>query len=101
MIRRAIALSTLALLPAACGGTTDVEVRGVVVDVRGTLTEIESFEVRSDRGETYLFVPSNDAVFGDEAPLSHIRDHLRSGEPVVVTYSERDGELVADRVDDG
>lgn len=73
---------------------------GLVVDVQGDLTSVQSFSLRTGQGDVVRFVPAEDADF-DGGPLSHIRDHLRSLEPVVVTYEDREGTLVAIAVADG
>ncbi len=73
--------------------------RGVVTSVDGTLTEIESFDVLAD-GSVYTLVPAPDGDFA--FPLPHLRDHLRTGEPVVVEVSRTaDGAYVASALGDG
>ncbi len=91
------ALLALGLVAAACG-TDSGTVRGVVIDVSGNLDSITQFTVLVE-GEPIVFFPS---PTGDYAfPLSHLRDHLRSGEPVEVGYEVVDGRPVATFLDDG
>lgn len=88
----AAAAIALAFLPADSGQLT-----GIVIGVDGDLTDVRTFEVLSD-GDRFVFEPSPD---GDYAfPLSHLRDHLRSGEPVAVEYEDVEGVLTAMRIND-
>ena len=88
----AAAALVLALLPSESGQLT-----GIVIAVDGDLTTVGTFEVLSD-GDRFVFEPSPDGDFA--FPLSHLRDHLRSGEPVAVEYERVDGVLLAMRVSD-
>ena len=92
-----VALGLIATVSAACssdGGT----VRGIVVSVDGDLADVTSFEVRAD-GETLRFHPAPDGDF--DFLLTHLRDHLRTGEPVIVGYEDRGSGLVATSLSDG
>jgi hypothetical protein len=83
-----------------CGGGDPV-VTGVVVGVDGDLTAVNSFEVRSSDGDLLVFVPAPGIRFHDSAPLSHLTDHLVSGEVIEIEYETlNDGTLVATRVGD-
>ena len=82
----------LALLPSDSGQLT-----GIVTTVDGDLTTVRSFEVLSG-GERFVFEPAPDGDFA--FPLSHLRDHLRTGEPVAVEYERIDGVLMATLVTD-
>lgn len=95
-MKLAIALLVVA---AACSSTGRV-VEGRLIEVQGDLSAIESFVVLTSDGESFEFVADAAATFHD-GPLSHIRDHLISGEPIVVSYTERDGQRVATGVEDG
>ena len=86
----AAAALVLALLPADSG-----QLVGIVISVDGDLTTVRSFEVLSD-GDRLVFEPSPDGDFA--FPLGHLRDHLRTGEPIAVEYERVDGALVAMRV---
>lgn len=89
----------LVLLGGACGaaGEEENQATGIVVDVRGDLQEVDSFTVLVE-GERVDFqvAPDGDFAF----PLVHLRDHLRSGEPVVVRWEEDGARRVATFVDD-
>lgn len=97
-MRSAIAVATLTLV-VACAGSEAVTVEGVVVGVDGDLTTVRSFELLTTNGETITLVP---APFGDfEFPLPHLSAHMRSLEPVRVTYStSEDGMHLADGIAD-
>ncbi|MFQ5947782.1 MAG: hypothetical protein ACE5KX_02840, partial [Acidimicrobiia bacterium] len=85
---------------AACGDGAG-RVQGTVVEVEGDLTSVSSFRVRTTDGEELTFVLGPDLGFEGGAPLVHLRDHLRSGTGVVVTYAEEpDGDLVVTRLED-
>lgn len=88
-------LVLLCLVSCSQGGDT---VRGIVISVEGDLSQITSFEVRAD-GETLSFEPAPNGDF--DFPLAHLRDHLRTGDPVVVGYEVSDGRNLATSVADG
>lgn len=83
MRRLAGAALALSLAAGACGGGEAPEtVRGVVLEVEGGLTSVESFVLRTDRGEVLELVPAPDGDF--RFPLPHLHDHRRTLEPVLV-----------------
>lgn len=83
-----LALLAAALLP-ACGGDGD-EVTAVVVEVDGDLTSVDRFVVRLPDGTDQPLVPAPGIRFHGDASITHVRDHLRSGEPVVIVYEVLD-----------
>jgi hypothetical protein len=75
-----LASAVVALL--ACGQTSGT-LRGIVTSVEGDFADITTFTVLADGAEVEL-VPVED---GDYAfPLSHLREHQRTGEPVFVDW---------------
>ena len=94
---RWITLLMLASVVAACGSETGTSV-GVVTEVEGTLTDVESFTVLSE-GEEIGFLTLEGQVY--EFPLDHLREHLRSGEPVIVEWEIRDENRYALAITDG
>ena len=79
----------VALLLAACGGGEDARetVHGILTDVQTrTFTEIESFSLIDEAGETWLFVTEGQL----ELTPSHLRQHMLGGDEVRVEY-ERPG----------
>lgn len=63
------------------------EIVGVVTELTGDLTHVESFVVLDDEGNSHLMTPSEGLLFYG-GPLSHLRDHIVTGERVRVTFSE-------------
>jgi histidinol dehydrogenase len=97
-----LALLTVLFL-AACGGGGNGErsVEGIITDVQSTgLTEIESFTLRTNRGETLVFRVAPDARPEAEEGFvpGHLRSHAVAAEQVRVYYREEAGELLATRL---
>ena len=87
-------------MAAGCGVSREREpqtVRGVLVDVAArSLTELRSFEVRTDDGRRLSF-----RVEGDVGMTpGHLREHMLVAEPVTVTYRESADGLVALHLED-
>ena len=85
---------TGAILLTACGSSDDAlgTVHGSVTDVQErSITEIESFSVRDDTGETWIFTT--------EGPLepfpAHLRQHMLIGQQVRVIFENQDANLIA------
>lgn len=95
---RPTAAALLLVALAGCAPSPTGEAVGIVVDVQGDLDEIERFTVLVD-GERLDFetAPGGDYAF----PVTHLRDHLRSGEPVRVGWDEEEGRRVATFLADG
>ena len=75
------------------------EITGVVTKLDSAgLTDVNGFTVRSN-DETFDFAVDSETQLA--FPPSHLNEHRVSGEPVKVTYEERDGELYALTVEDG
>lgn len=97
-VRHLALASVFLLVLAACGAhASGEEATGIVVDVQGELEEIDTFTVLID-GEQVTFETSPDADYA--FPLGHLRDHLRSGEPVVVRWETEGERRVATSIDD-
>ncbi len=97
LIGALLAVGALLIVVAVTGGDGSGQLTGLVVAVDGDLTEVRSFDVLSD-GERTSFAPAPDGVF--DFPLGHLREHLRTGEPVTIEYEHREGVLTATRVSD-
>jgi hypothetical protein len=79
---RAVAVLAVTLSLVSCAQTSGTA-RGVVTSVEGTLEEVTSFVVLVEGSELeFAPVPNGDYVF----PLSHLREHQRTGEPVLVGW---------------
>jgi len=77
-----VAVVALTLSLASCTLTSGTA-RGVVASVDGTLDEITSFVLLAD-GSELEFTPVPDGEY--DFPLSHLREHQRTGEPVLVGW---------------
>ncbi|CAN5201454.1 hypothetical protein BH18ACT5_BH18ACT5_09900 [soil metagenome] len=75
------------LLLVACSQNSGT-VLGVVTEVEGDLSAVQRFAVLVE-GETMTFVPAEEGEF--DYPLTRLREHLRDGSPIRVTW-ERDGD---------
>ncbi|NND03164.1 MAG: hypothetical protein HKN91_10290 [Acidimicrobiia bacterium] len=75
--------------------------RGIVIEVEGGITEVEGFLLRLPDGQTIRLSPADGVLFHDNAPIGHIRDHLRTGETVEVEFEVLDdGSAVAYEIRD-
>ena len=81
LLTRSAAIVTVALL-AACAPTAGT-VRGVITSVEGTIDEVTAFTLLVDGAED-RFLVYEDVEYG--FPLSHLREHQRTGEPVFVEW---------------
>lgn len=93
------------LLATACssGDTTYgvpvrvMQVRGQIIDVVArNLAEIELLTIRDDAGQLYTFTSEGFVQFTP----SHLKEHQLFGQPVLVTYVEQEGRLVAVKIGD-
>lgn len=73
---------------------------GVVVEVDGDLSAIDRFSVLLADGSTLSFTPEPGLLFDHDGPLSHLRDHLVSGSPVLVEFYQHGELLIAAAVGD-
>jgi len=93
----------LVALAFACGGAGGKKVvTGVIIDVQASsLTQLDSFTLRSNDGETLEFRIDPDAAFDPQEGLfpSHLRTHALAAEQVRVFYREEGGELLAFRIE--
>ena len=60
---------------------------GVVIAVDGDLTEVRGFSLLLGDGSTLGLATEPGLLFAD-GPLSHVRDHMVSGSPIRVTYTQ-------------
>ena len=81
----------------ACAQTSGT-VRGIVVGVEGSLDEVTSFTMLVE-GEEMAFFTTEDGDY--DFPVSHLREHQRTGEPVLVTWEMEAGTRKAVAVADG
>lgn len=87
----------LLFLLASCSPNSGTAM-GVVLAVEGDLTEVSSFTLLVE-GDELTFQPVADGDY--PYPLSHLREHLRDGSPILVTWERVNGELHALALKDG
>jgi hypothetical protein len=104
-IRGALIVSGLCVLFVACGGGNSGErsTDGVIIDVDApTLTEINSFTLRTLDGDTLVFEISPDA---EQDPVEgffpgHLRSHAIAAEQVRIFYVRSGDRRLATRLQD-
>jgi hypothetical protein len=77
-----LAMLTLTMALTSCSQTSGTA-RGVVTSVDGTLEEVTSFMVLVE-GSELEFAPVAEGDY--DFPLAHLREHQRTGEPVLVGW---------------
>ena len=96
--RLTMVVGLVAVVAAACAGDavgSEMSISGVVTEMTGDLSVVQSFVVLDSDGDSHLFSPEEGLLFLG-GPLSHLRDHVLSGERVTVTFEETsDGRLIA------
>ncbi len=90
-------LATVLALAVACSAASG-SVRGVVLDVEGSLNDVPAFTVLVE-GARLRFLTTEEGEYA--FALGHLRDHLRSGSAVVVEWELVDGDRVAVAIGDG
>lgn len=91
------AIAALVFLAGACNQTSGTTV-GSVTEVEGSLTDVVSFTILA-AGTEIEFLPIPGQVY--DFALPHLREHLRTGELVVVEWELRDGLRYALSLEDG
>lgn len=92
-------LAGVLALMVACSPATSGTTKGIVIDVEGNLTDITQFTVLA-QGDRVTFHPVANGEY--DFPLAHLREHMRTGEPVLVGWErEDDGVMVALSLTDG
>jgi hypothetical protein len=72
--------------------------RGVLLDVVSpSIQQVDRFTVRTDDGQLLSFVAAPDFNAGATHVMTpgHMRQHMALGDPVIVTYRDDNGSLVA------
>lgn len=95
----------LVLVVAACeAGTAEDEgglrATGVVVDVRGSITEVEEFELALADGTRLTLVPEAGVLEAAGFSPAHLREHMAIAEQIEVTYRDEDGRNIVTGVGD-
>ena len=95
-----VAAAALVAVVGACDNGGPERVTGVVVEVDGDLSTVRTFVLIAD-GVRLTFRPGDGVSrFNDGAPLSHLAEHLRSGERVSIVYETDPDGLVAVEIGD-
>lgn len=93
-------LMLVAIVLAACGPAPRTEA-GFVVDVKSTsLTEIQSFTLRTQAGQELVFKVGALELDGGAFPAGHLRQHMALNQAVAVAYREEGDARVAYRLVD-
>ena len=96
----AILVLGVATLTGACGPVTK-SAAGIVVAVdQASLTDIRSFALRTETGETLTFRLGALDLSSCGFPANHLREHMATSTAVEVAYTEANGERVAVRLVD-
>lgn len=96
MTRVQLALVTLVAIFAlvGCGGSNVAA--GFVIDVRSSsITQIDSFVLRTPEGVEMQFKVGRTELEGGSFPATHLREHMALNQPVAVAFKEENGERVA------
>jgi hypothetical protein len=84
--------------PAAGPAAQTQTVRGVLLDVVSpSLQQVDRFTLRADDGRELQFTASPNFNQGATHVMTpgHMRQHMALADPVIVTYRDEDGTLVA------
>jgi hypothetical protein len=85
---------------ATADSSSDNTLSGVISEVNGDLTTVTGFVVLDEDGSSHRFTPVDGLLF-EGGPLTHLREHVVTGQRVVVTFEVgAEGELIAIRVGD-
>lgn len=99
----AVAVVAMILLVSGCSTVDDPSdnmLSGIISEVSGDLATVTGFVVLGEDGSSHRFTPTDGLLF-EGGPLTHLREHVVTGQPVVVTFElGASGELVAVRVED-
>jgi hypothetical protein len=98
-----VLVAAVILVLAGCSGSDPLSgdtITGVVSEVNGDLTTVTGFVVLAPDGSSHRFTPADGLLF-EGGPLSHLREHVITGQVIVVTFEQGpDGGLIAVHVED-
>ncbi len=100
-----VVLTAVLALGVACGRdspsptvATSGQVRGLILEiVSRSIAEVETLRIRDEAGVVWTFAAEKGFV---GFTPSHLREHQLSGGTVLVTYTNRDGALMAEHIGD-
>lgn len=100
MIRVVVSLLLVVVALSGCGWET-LSATGAVVGVdQASLTDVRSFTLRTQTGETVMFRIGTLDLSEGGFPANHLREHMATVTPVLVEYIEEGTEHVAVRLTD-
>ena len=83
------------VLGCSAGPDAGNTIEGVVVEVAGDISTVETFVILDTEGRNHQFTPEVGLLYHG-GPLSHLREHIITGVPVIVTFTTgAEGELIA------
>ena len=89
-------------IPLVFAATNKPTMRGVVIHVDTvSLTDVRGFDLRTEAGAIVHFQIGQLDMSAPGFNAQHLVVHQATAQPVVVTYEDRDGTLVAVRLVDG
>ena len=87
----------LSLAGAAACDTGEMRIRGMVLEVVArNITEVETLRLLGEDDREYHFTSEGFVGFSP----SHLREHQLFGQPVIVSYVQKGGQLVAVAITD-
>ena len=90
----------IAVFAVGCGPATQ-SAAGIVVAVdQVSLTDVRSFTLRTETGDTLTFRVGALDLSSGAFPANHLREHMATASAVAVAYTEADGERIAIRLVD-
>ena len=99
MIGRLV-LAGAIIVAVACGPAPSTSAGFVTAMDAKTLTEVESFTLRTPDGSVIMFRVGPLDLSGGGFPAAHLREHMALAQPIAVAWVERDGQRVATKVVD-
>ena len=89
--------ASLPALAMGCGADNVMQVRGQVVEVAPrSFSEIDTLRIRDGEGREFVFETRGFVGFTP----SHVKEHQFLGQSLLVTYEDREGVLVAVKLED-
>ena len=100
MSRAALAIAVIAVVAGGCR-TETLQEAGVVIAVdQASLSDVRGFTLRTKTGETLTFEVGAVSLAGGGFPANHLREHMATVSPVLVDYTDQDGQRIAIRLTD-
>jgi hypothetical protein len=100
-----LSLLVIAITVAACGADDSdtsgaFSAEGIVVDVQGTISEVETFDLLGSDGERLTLTPEDGALESSGFSPAHLREHMALVQHIGVRYDVVDGRNIVVGIDD-